>query len=89
MKTVSQLADKAQSPVNGSRLRKLREKHGLSLRQIHEYTGVHSNIVSIIERDATSMVMHAITLARFFETTVEELFGEDVAERHMGPEKEA
>ena len=58
------------------RLAKRRARFGLSLRNVERETGISSSQLSQIENHRRRIsAKRAIVLARFYETTVEELFG--------------
>ena len=79
MRTASQIADKrGASPRDmvGSALRDLRLSYRLSLDTVAQEIGITKNGLSHIElTGANASVITAIRLARFYGTTVEELFG--------------
>lgn len=80
MRTASQIADKrGASPRDmvGSALRDLRLSYRLSLDTVAQEIGITKNGLSHIElTGANTNVITAIRLARFYGTTVEELFGQ-------------
>jgi putative transcriptional regulator len=73
VKTISQVE---KHPREKTKLWQLREAAGLSRRELTTHVGVCDSTISLIERGHSPNVRTAILLARFFETTVEELFGE-------------
>lgn len=61
-----------------SPLRLERDRYGLSLREVASEIGIAFSYLRTIERDeAEPGVSVAIRLARFYETSVEGLFGDD------------
>jgi DNA-binding XRE family transcriptional regulator len=85
MKTISQLPKK--KPLIRLRgallcsLRSLREKHGLTLREVSSHTGVSHPTLARMEIGAECYLSHAIKVANFFETTVEKIWDERGAGR--------
>lgn len=79
MRTASQIADKrGASPGDmvGSAVRDLRLSYRLSLDTVSQEIGITKSALSHIElTGANARVITAIRLARFYGTTVEELFG--------------
>lgn len=70
-------------PPGPSPLRQARDLHGLSLREVAAEIGIAFSYLRSVERgESEPGVSVAIRLARFYETTVEELFGDD--ERRAG-----
>lgn len=62
----------------GSKLKELREKHKIPLRTLGAIVGISAANLNKIERgECEPGVQNAIRIARFFETTAEELFGEE------------
>jgi DNA-binding XRE family transcriptional regulator len=61
-----------------TKLYQLRCQYGLSLREVGEAVGVAFSNINRIERGETTKcsVDLAIRLARFYETTVEDVFGD-------------
>ena len=58
-------------------VRELRAQRGLSQRQLASEMGVSRQAINSIEQDRyTPSLPLALALARFFETTVEAMFGE-------------
>jgi putative transcriptional regulator len=56
----------------------VREEFGLSLRAVARETGISPAEVSRIERGLSEPGVHiAMKLAKFYETTVEQLFGDE------------
>lgn len=61
-------------------LEQLRLQAGLGIREVAEYSNVSKATISRVENGKSPDITTALRLARFFETTVEELFkshGED------------
>ena len=75
MKTVSTLRRK---PVERSRLQLLREDAGLGLREVASHAGVIPSVLSRVENGKAPSISTALRLARFYETTVELLFGHHI-----------
>lgn len=79
MRTASQIADELSlSPRDmvSSALRDLRLTYGLSLAAVAQEIGITKSSLSRIELAwSNASVITAIRLARFYETTVEDLFG--------------
>lgn len=79
MKTASQIADELRaSPRDmvSSALRDLRLAYGLPLDAVAQQVGTTKGTLSRIERaESNANVITALRLARFYETTVEDLFG--------------
>lgn len=76
MRTASQIADELGASPRSSALRDLRLTYGLPLAAVANEIGISGSALSQIEvggRNAS--VITALRLARFYETTVEELFG--------------
>lgn len=72
MKTVSQV----RKPVTTrNRVAQLRQAAGLQMRELAGYCGVSHLTICRIEAGKAPDVKTALLLARFFETTVEDLFG--------------
>jgi putative transcriptional regulator len=61
-----------------NRVRELRTARGLSQGQLAEHVDVSRQTINSIEQERyTPSLPLALALARFFETTVEEMFDED------------
>lgn len=73
MKTVSQVK---KSLPKCRRVAMLREEAGLSLRELGSYAGVGHATVCRIESGKAPDIRTALRLAKFFETSVEDLFNE-------------
>lgn len=72
MKTISQVRRKPKERV---RLQQLREDANLGLREMAKFAGVSASTVTRIEQGKAPDITTALRLARFFETSVEDLFG--------------
>ena len=80
MRTASQIADELGATPHAcvsSQIRDLRLTYGLPLIAVAQQVGISKSGLSRIERgDVTNMsITTALRLARFYETTVEDLFG--------------
>ena len=64
-------------PLSSIGLRKLREDAGLGLREAANFIGISPATLSRIETSRDPDVHTAIKVARFYETTVEELWGKE------------
>jgi DNA-binding transcriptional MerR regulator len=68
----------AESRVDGRPIRRLREQHGLSLRQASERTGLSISFLSALERGVTGASVATLQrLTAAYGTTMLELFGGD------------
>lgn len=81
MKTVSQVKVKAKKApaswrkkVFSCSLRDLRRKHGLTLRDVADETGLSLSTVHTVELGCSPQLLAAMAIAKFFETTVERMF---------------
>jgi transcriptional regulator with XRE-family HTH domain len=81
MRTVSQVRKK---PSERSRLQALREDANLGVRELASFAGVSPATVSRVDSGKAPDIRTALRLAQFFETSVEELFGNFRAERPGG-----
>ena len=71
----------AESRVDGRPIRRLREQHGLSLRQASERTGLSISFLSALERGVSGASVATLQrLTAAYGTTMLELFGGDGAE---------
>lgn len=79
MRTASQIAHELGASTRAtvsSALRDLRLTYGLSLAAVAQEIGITKSALSQIELDISNpRVITALRLARFYETTVEDLFG--------------
>ncbi len=75
MKTVSQVK-KANATAKRTRLEILRSNANLGVRELASYAGVSASTVSRIESGKAPDIRSALHLAKFFETSVEDLFNE-------------
>ena len=83
-RTARQVAEGRQADAP-SPLRRERDRYGLSLREVASEIGIAFSYLRTIERgEAEPGVSVAIRLARFYETTVEDLFGGESRERTAG-----
>lgn len=74
MKTISQVRKKAPERTR-TRTQQLREEANLGTRELAGYAGVSPATVSRIEAGKPPDIRNALRLAQFFETSVEDLFG--------------
>jgi DNA-binding XRE family transcriptional regulator len=72
MKTVSQVRRKT---TERTRLTALREESGLGMREMARFCGVSPATLCRVEAGKHPDIVTALRLARFFETSVEDLFG--------------
>ena len=79
MQTISQVRKVAAKKRN--RVAILRTEGGLGVRELAKYAGVSAATVSRIESGKAPDICSALKLARFFETTVEDLFSEFLKEK--------
>ena len=74
MKTVSQVrGTKPAKPK--TKLQVLRESANIGVRELAGYSGVSPATISRIESGRVPDLYNALKLSRFFETSVEDLFG--------------
>jgi putative transcriptional regulator len=66
------------NPVTASRVKQLREEAGLGLREAAAFIGVSPSTLSRVENGKAPDIHSAILIARFYETTVEELWAAEV-----------
>ena len=81
MSTVSQVRRKVSKRT---RLQALREEANLTLREVAKHSGVSAPTVLRTEVGKSPDVRTALLLARFYETSVEDLFGH-LAEKGTRP----
>lgn len=78
METISQLPKRATMYDKPSKLycclRSLRQKHGLSLREVAKHSGVSHATLARMEAGHECCLSHAIKVADFFETAVEKIW---------------
>lgn len=74
MKTISQVRRKSIDRVR-TRVQQLREDANLGVRELAGFSGVSPATVSRIEAGKPPDIRNALRLAKFFETSVEDLFG--------------
>lgn len=72
MKTVSQVRRKGSART---RLQQLRDEANLGLRELAGYAGVSPATLTRVESGKHPDIVTALKLAQFFETSVEDLFG--------------
>jgi len=72
-KTISQLRRKTSNPR--TRIQQLREQANLGLNETADHAGVSHSTLSRIEAGRAPDICSALRIARFFETSVEDLFG--------------
>lgn len=72
MKTISQVRKK---PEERTRLQSLREEANLGVRELARYVGISAATVTRTEQGKKPDIRNALRLAHFFETSVEDLFG--------------
>lgn len=76
MRTARELA--AGRAIGQTRLLQVRQEYGFSLRDVAQAVGISAATASRLERGVVeTKVQTALKLARFYETTVEQLFGSD------------
>jgi len=73
MKTVSQVRKPV--AIHRTRVQQLRMEAGLGMRELAKYAGLSPATVSRVEAGNEPDIINALKLARFFESTVEDLFG--------------
>lgn len=73
MKTVSQVRHKVYS--SSTLIGELRAASGLTVREVAKHSGVSHPTVNRVERGHEPSIGNAIKLARFFERSVNDLFG--------------
>jgi len=73
MKTISQVRKPKHSQT---RFQTLIQEAGIGVRELAGFAGVSPATVSRVQRGFAPDIRTALLLARFFETTVEELFNE-------------
>jgi DNA-binding XRE family transcriptional regulator len=75
VKTISQVrGSKASKPK--TKLQVKRENANIGVRELAGYSGASPATVSRIEAGKPPSIRNALLLARFFETSVEDLFGD-------------
>lgn len=74
MKTVSQV--KKSAAVKRTRLEILRSDANLGVRELASYAGISASTISRIESGKAPDIRSSLHLAKFFETSVEDLFSE-------------
>jgi DNA-binding XRE family transcriptional regulator len=98
MKTASQLAaEKAANPTGKraapqrrhfncpNKLAELREKSGLSLGDVEKSTGVGSQTISAAEKGGDVSISRALTLAKFWEMPLTDIYTGEVNEAATAP----
>lgn len=81
MKTISKVKPSKKNPTFDeakrefdTRMRDLRRQHGLSLRDVQRGCDIHPSVLCRAEAGMDVYLTTALRLAKFFETTVEELW---------------
>jgi DNA-binding XRE family transcriptional regulator len=72
MKTISALRRK---PTERTRIKQLREEAGIGLREMCKFAELSPATLSRVESGKAPDIRTALKLAKFFETSVENLFG--------------
>jgi DNA-binding XRE family transcriptional regulator len=74
MKTVSQVRNTKQVRPK-TKVQVARENANIGVRELTGYTGISPATISRIEAGRAPDIRNALKLAKFFETSVEDLFG--------------
>lgn len=70
--------------ANATKLRSVRVRKHYSQEALEEASGVSQTVISKLERTGPTVgVAHAIAIAKALGTTVEDLFADDAARRHL------